>query len=452
VDSTESSAAPQGAVARRGLRAVYVAGGTSEFGTQMTQLALPWLVLETTGSAPRAGLVFAVQVLPMALLGLAGAEVIQRLGGVRTMLVADAVRGPVIALVPILSALGLLSLGALLTIVAALGVLGVPYFAAQRVVTTELAGPDPKALTRMNSVLEGWYNMSGVAGPALAGVLIAVLGARQVIWIDAASYTVSCLLLWRFVPRGARAAQPAATTARAGILAGLRALRDDDFLRPAMTSTIMFGFLLRILLIALPLIAFDRFGRDAAVGGLLLGGFGAGTLIGSLITYLVANRMSAGRLMALAAVQLVLPLWLLMTSAPVAVLVAALVVSGASLPLSNAPFFTILATRCAGDIRAKVMQSVVALSNIASPLGYLAGGLAIGHFGVTTTMLALAALSTLAAVNLLRAIQRLRPAEQAGPSAGPARPPGRPARRTGRRSAPHPMCPSDSGSVSPGRK
>ncbi len=419
VEGTDISGAPGRTSARRPLGAIYVAGGTSAFGTQMTLLALPWLVLESTGSATRAGLVFAVQVLPMALLGFVGAEVIQKLGARRTMLVADAARGPVIALVPVLSAVGMLSLGALLAIVAALGVLGVPYFAAQQVVATELVGPDPKALTRANSVLEGGYNIAMVAGPATAGVLIAMLGAKQVIWIDAATYALSCLLLWRFVPRGTGSAQPA-TAARTGILAGLRALRDDEFLRPTMISTVTFGFLLRILYIALPLMAFDRFGRDAAVGGLLLGGFGAGALIGSLVSYLVANWLSPARLMGLSVVQLVVPLWLLMTPAPVAALVLALAVSGAALPLSNAPFFSILATRFPGDVRAKVVQSVVTMSNIASPLGYLAGGVALAHFGVSVTMLALAALSSLAAINLLRAIPRLgRPAEQTGPVEGP---------------------------------
>lgn len=72
VDGTDISGVSGRTGARRPLGAVYVAGGASAFGTQMTFLALPWLVLQSTGSATRAGLVFAVQVLPMALLGFAG--------------------------------------------------------------------------------------------------------------------------------------------------------------------------------------------------------------------------------------------------------------------------------------------------------------------------------------------------------------------------------------------
>jgi predicted MFS family arabinose efflux permease len=407
VDTADIDAAPGPvAVSRRPITAVYVAGGASAFGTQFTMLALPWLVLASTGSGTWTGLVFAVQVLPMALLGFAGAEVIQRLGARRTMVIADAARGPLIALVPILSSLDLLGIGVLMVIVAAAGVLGVPYFAAQRVLAAELAGPDPKALTRANSVLEGCFNAASFAGPAIAGVLIVAFGAEQVLWFDAATFVVSGLLLWRFVPRGAGRAQ-APTVRRTSVLAGVRALREDDFMRPVMLSTITFGFLLRILGIALPLLAFDRFGGDARVAGLLVAGYGAGALIGSLISYLVAGRLSPARLMGLSAIQLVLPLWVLLTPAPPALLVVALAVSAAALPLSNAPFFSILATRFPGEVRAKVMQSVITISNIAGPLGFLIGGFAMDRLGVTTTLLGLAALSSLAAINLLLAVRRL---------------------------------------------
>ncbi|WP_415830223.1 MFS transporter, partial [Kibdelosporangium persicum] len=406
VDSTDIAGSPVGTGSRRSLGAVYVAGAVSAMGTQMTLLALPWLILQSTGSATMTGLVFAVQVLPMALLGFLGGEVIQRLGARRTMLLADAARGPIIALVPALSAMDMLGFGVLLVIVAVLGVLGVPYFAAQRVLATELAGSDQKALTRANSVLEGGFNTAAFAGPAVAGVLIALLGAEQVLWFDAASFGLSCLLLWRFVPRDAGSAQPAGT-ARKGMLAGVRVLLADDFLRPVMASTVTFGFLVRILGIALPLLAFDRFGGDAAIGGLLVGGFGAGALIGSLISYLIANRLSTARQMSLATIQLVLPMWVLLAPVPVGVLVVALALSGASLPLSNAPFFSILVTRFPGEIRAKVVQSVITISNIAGPLGFLTGGVVMDRFGIAATLLILAALSSLAAVNLLLALRRL---------------------------------------------
>ncbi|MFY1616368.1 MFS transporter [Micromonospora sp. WMMD736] len=419
--STAPSPAP--GVTRRALAAVYAAGAGSAVGTQMTTLALPWLVLESTGSAPRAGLVFAVSVLPMAVLGFAGGEVIQRYGARRTMVVIDFAQFVAIASIPALAAVGLLSFALLLTIVAVIGVLGVPYFAAQRDLATELAGPDPKALMRANSVLEGCFNIAALAGPAIAGVLIATLGAEKVLLFDAVTSAVSGLLLWWFVPRTRRATpapQERQTPDHSGILAGVRALLRDDFLRRVMVTTVSFGFLMRVLMLALPLLAFARFAGDARVGGLLLSGFGAGAIAGAAVSYLIGSRLSPTMVFGLAAFQLVLPWWVLLFDVPVPVLVAALAVSGAALPLSNAPFFSILATRFAADIRAKVIQAVMTISNIAGPLGFLAGGVAIGRFGVTTTLLVLATLSTLAAVNLVVALRHVDPVALTSPQPEPA--------------------------------
>ncbi|CRK57297.1 transporter, putative [Alloactinosynnema sp. L-07] len=392
----------------RGLTAVFAAGGVSAFGTQMTMLALPWLVLETSGSATRAGLVFAVQVLPIALLGFLGGEVMQRHGAHRTMVVGDAARGPLVALVPILHGLDLLTLPVLLVIVALLGVFGVPYYAAQRVLAVDLIGADPKALTRANGIMEGTANVSAFAGPAAAGALIAAVGAEQVLWIDAASYAVSALLL-QVVPKANRVARGKAG-GPPGVLAGLRHLRADAFLGQTMVSTITFGFLLRVLAIALPLLAFARFDGDAALGGLLVASSGAGALAGSVLTYALSSRVEPRRLLTWSAVLLAAPLWLLVLPAPVPVLMAGVALSAAAVPLSNAPYFGILTARVPDDHRPKVLQSVITLSSVAGPLGFLSAGLLTDGLGVRATLLAVAALATLAAANILHALTRLEPA------------------------------------------
>ncbi|CAL9644490.1 MFS transporter [Streptomyces sp. enrichment culture] len=279
----------------RALTAVYVAGAVTALGTQMTMLALPWLVLETTGSATRAGLVFAAQVLPMALLGFAGGEVIQRLGARRTMVVSDLARAPVVALIPLLQTLGALNPAVLVAIVAALGALAVPYHAAQRVLAMELLSPHARSLARVNSALEGVQNGSAFAGPALAGALIPLVGTTSVVWLDAATFAFSGLLLLRRVPAGGGGAGGSAAGPR-GMWAGVRHLCGDWFLSRAMLSTVVFGLMLRTLMITMPVLAFARFEGDARVGGLLIAALGAGGLVGSVAAYVLAARVAPVRL------------------------------------------------------------------------------------------------------------------------------------------------------------
>ncbi|MFK0063941.1 MFS transporter [Streptomyces werraensis] len=394
----------------RALTAVYVAGAVTALGTQMTMLALPWLVLETTGSATRAGLVFAAQVLPMALLGFAGGEVIQRLGARRTMVVSDLARAPVVALIPLLQTLGALNPAVLVAIVAALGALAVPYHAAQRVLAMELLSPHARSLARANSALEGVQNGSALAGPALAGALIPLVGTTSVVWLDAATFAFSGLLLLRRVPAGGGGAGGSAAGPR-GLWAGVRHLCGDWFLSRAMLSTVVFGLMLRTLMITMPVLAFARFEGDARVGGLLIAALGAGGLVGSVAAYVLAARVAPVRLACTALVCVALPLWTLLVPVPAGVLVVAVGLSSAAAPLANAPLMGLLSARLPDGLGPKALQAVVTISTLAGPLGFLAAGAVLARAGVAATLWGVAALATFGSGNLILALRRLQATE-----------------------------------------
>ena len=150
-------AAPQPRVIfrNRSLLALLAAELVSRGGSQMTFLALPWFVLATTGSPAKMGIVLAVELLPMALLGIPSGTLVTRIGARLTMLVADLARVPLMAALPILHSAGMLSFPLLLVLVAAFGCFNAPYFASQRVILPELLGNDEQTIAQASSVLEG---------------------------------------------------------------------------------------------------------------------------------------------------------------------------------------------------------------------------------------------------------------------------------------------------------
>ena len=95
---------------QRPLVALLVAEVVSSLGSQMTFLALPWFVLVTTGSAAKMGIVLAVELLPVALLGIPSGTLVARLGARQTMLIGDAARFPIMVAIPLLHSAGLLTL------------------------------------------------------------------------------------------------------------------------------------------------------------------------------------------------------------------------------------------------------------------------------------------------------------------------------------------------------
>src|SRR6266516_7128568 len=137
------------------LRALLVAEVVSTTGSQMTWLALPWFVLTTTGSPARMTVVMMAELAGFAIAGLPAGTFVQRLGARRSMLIADAVRAPLMMLVPVLHWTGHLSLAELIVLALLLGVLGAPYFTAQKVILPELIGEDEHTISQANALFQG---------------------------------------------------------------------------------------------------------------------------------------------------------------------------------------------------------------------------------------------------------------------------------------------------------
>src|SRR2546430_3187298 len=165
----------------------------------MTWLALPWFVLTTTGSAGKMTLVLASEAVGLVSMGLPGGTILTRLGPRWTMMIADGARAPFMLIIPLLYWSGALTFPLLLGLVFVVGALSGPYFAAQRTLVPELVGEAENVVGKANVFLQSAQRVTMLLGPAVAGVLIAWVGAPSVLVIDAATYVVSFVLVGAFV-------------------------------------------------------------------------------------------------------------------------------------------------------------------------------------------------------------------------------------------------------------
>ena len=365
----------------RSLLALLAAELVSRAGSQMTFLALPWFVLVTTGSPAKMGIVLAVELLPTALLGVPGGALVARIGARLTMLGADLARVPLMAALPILHSAGMLSFPLLLVLVAAFGCFNAHYFASQRVILPELLGSDEQTIAQANSVLEGASQTSSLLGPPLAGLLIATLGAANVLYVDAATFAFSFLTVLLFVPARKRAA---AVEDSGGLLAGMSFLLRDALMGPLATVIVLMNALGQMLGAALPVLAFQRW-DDARVGGWLFAAYGLGGLIGTAVAYKLVTRVPALTLASLGAIGFALPLWVLVPHVALAPILGALAFTALCQPLINAPMFGVITTRTPPALFPKVMTAIVTLATIAGPLGVLAAGALLEHEGLMVT-------------------------------------------------------------------
>jgi MFS family permease len=394
----------------RGLRPLLAAELVSSLGSQMTFLALPWFVLVTTGSPARMGVVLGVELLPIALLGIPSGALIGRLGARRTLILCDVGRAPLMAAIPLLHSAGWLSFGVLLVIVFGIGCFLAPFFSAQRLILPELLGDDERAVAQGNAILEGVQRVTALAGPSTAGVLIAVFDAPSVLYLDAATFVVSGLVVTFLVP--ARKPVPAGDDAR-GVLAGVRFLLRDRLLATLSATALVVNMLSQMLGAALPVLAYESFGGSSRVAGAFFASFGAGAVLGSITAMKLLPRVEPIRLGALSFVALTLPIGALVLELPVWGVVAALLASSFFGPLVNAPLLGVLTTRTPEALRPKALTALVTFAMLAGPVGLFVAGPMLEAWGPRTVFGVVAIGQLLAALAFAAVALRRDPASPA---------------------------------------
>lgn len=384
------------------LWALVASSAVSEAGSALTWIALPWFVLVTTGSAAKTGLTGFAVALPGFVAGLFGGTVVDRFGYKRASIVADLVSGFGIMLVPLLYHTVGLAFWQLLALVFVGALLGVPGFTARRAMIPELAALARTRLERANAAFEAVQSVSLLLGPPLAGVLIAWLGASNVLWLDAASFAVSAGAVAVAIPAVAAGARRAARGRYFAELArGLRFLRQDRVLFPLAIGLAIGNFLSNAFVaVALPVWVKDVYGRPTVLG-LLVAVFGAGALAGALGYGAVGHRLSR-RALWIAPEMFAAVMYAVFALAPALFIIAAvLVVVGVFSGPTNPLLVTIRHERTPVELRGRVFATFSAISQVAAPLGVVIAGYAIQGFGLRPVLVALAAAAAVVSVGML---------------------------------------------------
>src|SRR4051794_5621603 len=352
----------------RGLSGLLAADLISTIGTEMTAVALPWLVLVSTGSAARMGAVLAAEFLGIALLGLWGGRIATVLGARRMMLVSDLARACLVASVPVLALLGALPLAVIVTIAFLVGGFFPAYSSSQRLVLAEIAGDDELSLTRAGGVLNSVNETASFVGPALGGVLVVVIGAGAVLALDAASYLCAFLLVALLVPTSSEASHSADSDS--GIVQGLRYLLGQRPLRRQMIGLALIQVGWTAMTATLRVMAL--YGGGAAAAGGLLASYGAGSVIGGLAS---ARARTVGSAIAGWAVSgIAVTIGLLLVPAPLWVAMTIVAANGVCAGLFFPRFFAGLTARTPPALRSRVMTSVTIGIAAPAPLGFLGAG------------------------------------------------------------------------------
>lgn len=260
-------------------RKYYVGQALSFVGTWAQMIAQAWLVLELTGSPTWVGAVFAVQTLPMLVVGPYGGLVADRADKRRLLIVLQLVMAALAGILAVVTLSGAVQLWHVLVLAGLLGLSDAFEKPARQAFLVEMVGAESvRNAVSLNSVM---LNVARIVGPALAGVIIAAGGLGLCFVLNAASYVPVVLLLVAMNTAQLRPSVPQPHE-RGQVRAGLRYVRTRPELAVPLVMMAIIGCLTYEFPVTLPYLAKVAFGGDSRTFGFMTAAMALGAVGGGL--------------------------------------------------------------------------------------------------------------------------------------------------------------------------
>jgi MFS family permease len=262
-------------------RRYFVGQLVSLTGNWAQMVAAVWLVLTLTGSGLAVGIVTALQFLPMLFLGAWGGLLADRLPKRRLLIATQALMAlPAIGLLAV-SAAGVVTPAMVYAAALARGIVLAVDNPTRQSFVIEIVGADRLVnAVSLNSVL---VQAARIAGPALAGVMIATVGIVPCFAVNIASFAVMIVAL-RGMDGAGLSPAPIAAREPGAIRAGLRYVRATPELAIPLALMALVGTLGFNFQVVLPLLATFSFEGGAGAYAALVSAMGVGSVAGALIT------------------------------------------------------------------------------------------------------------------------------------------------------------------------
>jgi hypothetical protein len=413
----EAGAPPEpagGVLGNRDFVKLWAGETVSQIGTQVTVFALPLVaILTLNATVLEVGILNALRFVPVIVVGLFAGVWLDRRRR-RPVLVACSLSNAVlIGLVPLASAVGLLSLGLLYVVTALVGALTVVFDVGALSYVPFLV--ERRHLPDSNSKLLASSAVAGISGPGIAGLLIGLITAPVTLSADAVSYLFSALGLLSITKPEPEPQIPAERPSiRRSIAEGFQAVYGGRLLRTLLAQSATLNLCFGAVSTIFTVYAVRVLGLTPAKLGVVIGALAAGGLAGALLATRVRRLLGLGRAMALSTIGVsAAPLLLMIprNAGPVAILIliAGWLGHGVSISMWNVNTVTLRQALTPMRVLARMNATYRLLIFGALPLGALAGGLLGSAVGLRSALvIALIALTSPVAWLFFSPVFRLR--------------------------------------------
>lgn len=371
---------------------LFTANGISLVGNVLSAIAIPWFVLQTTGSATQTGITGFFTVLPVVLAGFFGGTLVDRLGYKRTSIIADLASGVTTALIPLMYFTIGLEFWQLMILVFLGALLDTPGSTARSALIPELAEMAHMPIERATSLIHIIERGSRLVGAPLGGLLIAWMGTENVLWLDAASFFISAGIIG-VVIQVQKPVQHEEQTPSGKyfdeLREGLKFIYADKLMLAIVVMVMLTNFLDAIYGgVVQPVFVKQVYGQALDLG-LLIAANGAGAVIGALIFSAIGPRLPRHTVFVFGFVLTSLRFFLFATYPPIWVAVPFVVFASMGAGPLNPIIGAVEFERVPKNMRGRVGGAIGAGAWSAMPLGMLIGGVLTEQLGVQPMLLGL---------------------------------------------------------------
>jgi len=386
----------------RNYRLYFLGQAVSQSGTWIDKVAQAWLVLALTHSAFAVGVLAACQFVPFSVLGLMAGVIVDRLDTWRTVIVTQAIRMVIAATLAGVVLAGVVQVWMVYTLAVLTGLVLVLDAPSRQQLTFKMVGRDelPNAVA-LNSSL---FNAARIVGPGIGGLLIAAFGVGPAFAINAASFVavLGGLLLMDTSKLVAFAPREHLPTLLASLREGISYARESPHVRLVLTMLVAISTIAMNFNVLLPVLAGRTLDSGPGVFGLIAACFGAGALVGGLLS--AALSRASWKAIVAGAGGLGLAELVLAPQHSLGPAVVLLFIAGVCFTLYTANSNAVLQLRAPDHLRGRVIGFYYFAFNGLAPLG----GILTGWLAATGgTELAFAVAGTVTALVAIAAVPQL---------------------------------------------
>ena len=332
-------------------------------------VAVPWVVLTSTGSATETGLVTLCQIVPFVVMQTLTGPLVDRVSARRVGALGDLVSSGAIA---VLAAVGTPPPWLIMAVMAVVGTADGPSAAAKAVLVPVVTGAARQPLERGTGLVAAVERSATGIGPMLAGLLIVDVGGARTLWLVAALFGIGSL-----VGVATLTGRPAVRR-RSGYLQQLRQgaafLRTDTSLRALVVMFTVTNFLDQALLVVLLPVWARAGGHGATFVGAAISVFGGAAAVTALLAAWIGHRLPRrATYLTVFVVSGVVRFVALAVDLPPAAVLVVFTVAGFGSGLVNPIVAAVQYERTPQRLRGRVQALITAWAWAGIPFGGLAG-------------------------------------------------------------------------------